>query len=115
MQKTIYVGEGNKFSDSMRPFPLSPPVLNLDPTEYGEFVLPEIKVLTAEEISTKLNECFDELFAKFDEDGEGAMPTDAVKALTSEVKGRINGNDGPMDLNEEGWAAMEAKLPQEDK
>ena len=49
-QTTIYVGDGNKFSDKMRPFPLSPPVLNTDPAEYGEFVLPEVKELSPEEL-----------------------------------------------------------------
>ena len=48
------MGDALKFTDKVRPFPLSPPVLNMDPAEYDEFVLPEIKVLSPEEIAEKI-------------------------------------------------------------
>ena len=114
VQKTIYVGEGNKYTDALRPFPLSPPVLNLDPTEYGEFVLPEIKELTPEEITAKLNEVFDELWAKYDEAGTGSIEADDLKKLAADVKGRVNGNDVPIDVEEAGFADAEASLAKND-
>jgi len=99
-QKSIYVGEGAKFCDKKRPFPLSPPILNLDPEEYGEFVLPEIKVFTPEDISAKVTECFEDLWAKADGEGEGAISKDDLKAMAGELKARLHGKDEPMEINE---------------
>lgn len=104
-QKTIYVGEGIKFTDKLRPFPLSPPILNLDPTEYGEFILPEVKVFTPEDISAKVNECFDEIWTKLDVDAADALSKDDLKALIGEVKARLHGKEEPMDVNEDEFAA----------
>jgi len=67
------VGNGVKFSDEVRPFPISPPVLNLDPEEYGEFVMPDVKEFTPEEIKKKVEECFDEIWAKYDADGSDVI------------------------------------------
>lgn len=103
-QKNIYVGEGIKFSDKLRPFPLAPPVLNLDPVEYGEFVLPEVKVFMLEEVAAKVNECFDEIWAKFDAEGEG-LSKDDFKVFVSEMKARLHGKEEPMDVVEDEFAA----------
>jgi len=66
-QSSIYVGNGLKFSDKMSPFPQCPPVLNMDPAEYGEFVLPEIKVLSEEELLAEVENNFNECWDKYDQ------------------------------------------------
>ena len=106
------MGDGIKFTDALRPFPLTPPVLNLDPQEYGEFVLPEVKEMSAAEIYAKIDECYDELWARFDTEGEGEITVDDLKKLAAEVKGRVYGGDMAMDVNEE---AMEEIVERLDK
>ena len=116
-QKSIYVGSGIKFTDKLRPFPLSPPVLNLDPTEYGEFILPEVKVFTPEEVAAKVNECFDELWAKFDAQNEG-LGKDEFKLFCSELKAKLHEKEEPMDVVEEEFNAcagdIEDKITKDD-
>mmetsp|Transcript_30633 Transcript_30633/g.37854 ORF Transcript_30633/g.37854 Transcript_30633/m.37854 type:complete len:475 (-) Transcript_30633:51-1475(-) len=114
VQKTIYAGDGIKFTDSPRPFPLAPPVLNLDPTEYGEFILPDIKILTPEEIKQKLEECFDDLWGKYDDDASGAIAVDDLKKLAAEVKGRINEAEAPIDVNEDAFEEAADALDKND-
>ena len=100
-QTTVYVGDGNKFTDKMRPFPVKPPTLNLDPTEYGEFVLPEIKVMTPEEIKQKIGEAYDECWAKIDGEDTGVMSLDDFKKLAAEIKAKVNGQEEPAEVSEE--------------
>ena len=97
----MYVGDGIKFTDKLRPFPLAPPVLNEDPGEYGEFVLPEVKVLTPEEIKQKVDESFDEAYGKVDGDGAGAISADDAKKVFAELKAKVNGQEEPAEVNEE--------------
>ena len=105
-QSSIYVGNGLKFSEKLRPFPLSPPELNQDPAEYGEFVLPEPKVLSQEEIVTKVGDVFDEVWGKYDsvfDGGEesGTIEFDDTAKLAADIKGKINGSEEPLDVNTE--------------
>ena len=100
-QTSIYVGDGSKFSDKLKPFPLSPPVLNMDPTEYGEFVLPEIKVLTAEEIYAKIDADFDEVWGKHDTDDAGFLGQDDIKKVAADIKAKVNGQEEAAEVNEE--------------
>ena len=104
------MGDGIKFTDALRPFPLTPPVLNLDPQEYGEFVLPEVKEMSAAEIYAKIDECYDELWARFDTEGEGEITVDDLKRLAAEVKGRVYGGDMAMDVNEEAMDEIVERL-----
>ena len=97
----MYVGDGVKFTDKLRPFPLAPPVLNEDPGEYGEFVLPEVKELTPEEIKQKVEEGFDEAYGKVDGDGAGAISADDAKKVFAELKAKVNGQEEPAEINEE--------------
>ncbi len=99
-QTSVYVGDGIKFTDKLRPFPLAPPILNADPEEYEEFVLPEIKVLTPEEIKQKVEESFDELWGKAGCEGDAASADDAKKVF-AELKGRVNGAEEAAEVNEE--------------
>ena len=112
--KSIYVGEGTKYEE-LRPFPLMPPVLILDPTEYGEFVLPEVKVLTPEEIKAKISACYDELWDKLDADKAGHLGAEALKKLAGELKAKINDKEEAMEVNEEAFdAALEPVAKDED-
>lgn len=77
-QTNIYVGDGTKFSDKMRPFPLSPPILNEDPTEYGEFVLPEVKEISPEELQAQIEAFFEEKWTEIDGEGAGNLGADGV-------------------------------------
>ena len=76
--------------------------------------MPEIKVLTPEEITAKLNEVYDELWAKYDEANSGSIDPDDLKKLAADVKGRVNGNDVPIDVEEAGFAEAEATLAKND-
>jgi len=100
-QTTIYVGDGTKFSDKMRPFPLSPPVLNADPGEYGEVVLPEVKELSPEELQAQIDAAFDECWGGIDTEGAGNISADDVKKLAGEVKTKMAGAEEPVEINEE--------------
>jgi len=80
---------------------VKPPTLNLDPTEYGEFVLPEIKVLTPEEIKQKIGEVYDECWAKIDGEDTGVMSLDDFKKLAAEIKAKVNGQEEPAEVSEE--------------
>ena len=101
-QTAIYVGNAMKFSgkEQLRPYPLSPPILNEDPTEYGEFILPDIKELTPEEITAKIEESYDELWGKYEGDAIGA---DEAKSLARDIKGKVTGVEEPPEINEEAF------------
>lgn len=88
----------------MRPFPLSPPTLNQDPTEYGEFILPEVKEVSPEELQAQIEAAFEECWAGIDTEGAGNMGVDDVKKLAGEVKAKINGaEESPAEINEEAF------------
>ena len=103
-QTNIYVGDGIKFTDKLRPFPLSPPTLNNDPEEYGEFVLPEVKVLSPEEIQEKITQVYDDCWGKYDSkwNGEesGAIELDDVKKLAADIKAKVEGKEEPGEVND---------------
>ena len=108
------MGEGIKFTDKLRPFPLTPPMLNMDPVEYGEFVLPEVKVFTPEEITAHVEGCFEELWGKLEADEEGVSKDD-FKAMAGEMKGRLYEKGEPMEINEEAFDAMCQELDEKIK
>ena len=87
----------------MRPFPLSPPTLNEDPSEYGEFVLPEVKEVSPEELQAQIETAFDECWAGIDTEGAGNLGTDDVKKLAGEVKAKVNGAEEAAEINEEAF------------
>ena len=96
------MGDGVKFSDKLRPFPLAPPVLNEDPGEYEEFVLPEVKELTPEELKQKVEECYEEVWGKVVSDAEeGVASLDDAKKVFAELKARVNGAEEAAEINEE--------------
>ena len=101
----IYVGNAMKFSGKvqLRPYPLSPPILNDDPTEYGEFILPDIKELTPEEIAAKIEESYDELWGKYDGGDAGAIGADDAKSLARDIKGKVTGAEEPPEINEDAF------------
>ena len=114
-QTTIYVGDGTKKTEKLQPFPLLPPSLNLDPEEYGEFILPEIKELTPEEIKSKIEEMYDELWAKHDSEEGGVLALDDIKKLAAEAKAKVEGKEEPGEIKEEAIdAAFEAGEKNED-
>ena len=94
-----------KFSGKvqLRPYPLSPPILNDDPTEYGEFILPDVKELTPEEIAAKIEESYEELWGKHDGDAAGAIGADEAKSLAKDIKGKVIGAEEPPEINEEAF------------
>ena len=94
-----------KFSGKvqLRPYPLSPPILNDDPTEYGEFILPDIKELTPEEIAAKIEESYDELWGKYDGGDAGAIGADEAKSLARDIKGKVTGAEEPPEINEDAF------------
>jgi len=87
----------------MRPFPLSPPKLNLDPEEYGEFVLPEVKEVSPEELQAQIEAAFDECWGGVDADGAGNLGADDVKKVAGEVKAKVNGAEEAAEINEEAF------------
>ena len=92
-QTSIYVGDGLKFSEAFRPFQLSPPVLNDDLSEYGEFVLPEIKVLSPAEIRVEIGKHYDQLWSKYDEEGTGEVAAEEIKKLAADLKAKLTGKE----------------------
>ena len=116
-QTAIYVGDGSKFSDKLKPFPLAPPQLNMDPVEYGEFVLPEIKVLTFEEIGQKIEADFDEIWGKHDTDDSGFLAEDDIKKLAADIKAKVNGKEEAEEVNEQAVAEAfgQAEKNEDDK
>ena len=83
---------------------MSPPVLTEDPAEYGEFVLPEIKVWTPEELEAEINKQGDALWAKHDESGEG-LDWDKLKALAGEIKAKVDEKE-TYEIEDEKWDAV---------
>ena len=104
-QTAIYVGNAMKFSGKvqLRPYPLSPPILNEDPTEYGEFVLPDIKEMTPEEITAKIEESYDELWGKYDGGDAGSIGGDEAKSLARDIKAKVTGAEEPPEINEDAF------------
>ena len=94
-----------KFSGKvqLRPYPLAPPVLNDDPTEYGEFILPEVKVMTPEEITAKIEESYEELWGKYGDNEAGAIGADEAKSLARDIKQKVTGAEEPPEINEEAF------------
>lgn len=76
--------------------------MNEDPSEYGEFVLPEIKEVSPEEIQAQLEAAFEECWGGLDADGAGNLGTDDVKKLAAEVKAKMTGAE-EAEINEEAF------------
>lgn len=85
-QWSIYVGDGHKRCDRVKAFPLEPPRMNADEEEYGEFILPEVKNLSPEELKEAVSKLVDELWADKD---SGSL--DDMKTLAAEVKAKMTG------------------------
>jgi len=101
-QTTIYVGDGAKFTDKLRPFPLSPPVLNEDPSEFGEFVLPEVKEVSPEELQAQIEAAFEESWGGIDSEGAGNLGVDDVKKIAAEIKAKMSAQE-EAEINEEAF------------
>lgn len=101
-QTTIYVGTGLKFTEKVNPFPLSPPMLTSDPEEYGEFVLPEVKVLTPEELKAEIMKHYDECWSKQEADENGNLGEDELKKVAADVKAKMNEKEED-EINEEAF------------
>ena len=85
------MGSGLKFSEKVKPFPVCPPELIVDPAEYGEFILPEIKVLTPEELKKELAKHYEECWEKVDADDDGNISKDDAKKVAAEIKAKMLG------------------------
>ena len=115
--KSVYVGEGCKFSDELRPFPLAPPSLNVDPVEYGEFVLPVVKVITKEMIKEAFAKNYDNLWDTVHRGKDNGLTVETIKKLAGELKAKIHEKEDAMEVAEEAFdAAFEnAEKDEDDK
>ena len=114
-QTTIYVGDGAKFSDKLRPFPLSPPILNEDPSEYAEFVLPEIKEVSPEELQAQIEAAFEESWIGIDTESAGNLGPDDVKKIAAEVKAKVSGQEGEAEINEDAFESAFGDVEKNDE
>lgn len=87
----------------------------MDPAEYGEFVLPEIKVFTNEDIDAKVNEFFSALWIKLDTANAGTLSKDDLKTLVGEMKARLHDKEEPMEVNEAEFTAATSAFEEEVK
>lgn len=110
-QTTLYVGSGLKMTDKVKPFPVCPPVLNTDEEEYGEFVLPEIKVISPEELRAEIEKHFEECWSKQEADESGNLGDEDLKKVAGEIKAKMTGQEDAVEINEEAfdeaWAAVD--------
>lgn len=102
-QTTLYVGSGLKMTDKVKPFPVCPPILITDDEEYGEFVLPEIKVLSPEELVAEIEKHFEECWSKQEADEDGKLGDDDIKKVAGDIKGKMDGKEEGVEINEEAF------------
>ena len=101
-QTSVYVGNGQKFDEKTKPFPQFPPVLNQDPVEYGEYVLPEIKVMSPEEIRAKIENNFNDCWVKLDQKRVGNLGADDIKKVATAIKAKVT-EKPQAEINEEAF------------
>ena len=116
-QTTVYVGDGIKFTDKVKPYPMAPPTLTEDLEEYGEFVLPVIKEMTPEELAAlkaKINGAVTEQWDSIEkEEEQTGINADGVKKLLSQVKAKIDEKED-FEVNEEVFDEAFEAAPKDD-
>ena len=98
---SIYVGDGLKFEQKVKPFPMHPPSFDLDEEEYEEFVLPTVDEKDMDPLTAALVGAVEEIWDQFDTDGSGTLEQEEAEKFFQEMLSQIMANEKTSSLDKD--------------
>jgi hypothetical protein len=84
---SVYVGNGLKFDQKLKPFPLQPPVFGEDVEEYEEVV---IDFGPVNEIEKIIIDCTEQIWAQYDTDNSGSLEMEECQKFFADMLGQLD-------------------------